>query len=202
MKKTLLPLLNPGHGNDTPGKRWSFNGVTFYEWEYNRKIMNLVAKRLDAEGIKYKLITTEDNDVSLSTRAIRINKIATEYGKSDCLLFSIHSNASMNHNARGFSIYTSRGQTASDKYADIGYEKAKIHFKDAKLLYDRSDGDFDFEAGFYMVQKTICPAILVEAFFYDNEKDFNFLLSEQGKQALVDWYVDTIKACIEYHKNN
>ena len=199
--KELLILLNPGHGNNTPGKRWTFNGITFYEWQYNRMIMNLVAKELDTLGIKYRIITIEDNDVSLSTRAIRVNKIATEYGKSDCLLFSIHSNASMNHNARGFSIYTSRGKTKSDAYAEIGYEQAKISFKDAKLLSDMSDGDHDFEAGFYMVTKTICPAVLVEAFFYDNQKDFEYLLSEKGKKDIVNWYVETIKKCVEYHKN-
>ena len=199
--KELLILLNPGHGNDTPGKRWTFNGITFYEWQYNRMVMNLVAKELDTLGIKYRIITTEDNDVSLSTRAIRVNRIAAEYGRSHCLLFSIHSNASANHNARGFSLYTSRGKTESDAYAEIGYEQAKISFKDAKLLHDMSDGDHDFEAGFYMVTKTICPAVLVEAFFYDNQKDFEYLLSEKGKKEIVNWYVETIKKCVEYHKN-
>jgi hypothetical protein len=29
--KQLQILLNPGHGEDTPGKRWSFNGKTFFE---------------------------------------------------------------------------------------------------------------------------------------------------------------------------
>ena len=30
--RNLHILLNGGHGEDTPGKRWAFEGKTFYEW--------------------------------------------------------------------------------------------------------------------------------------------------------------------------
>ena len=65
------------------------------------------------------------------------------------------------------------------------------------MLADLSDGDHDFEAGFYMVTKTICPAVLVESFFYDNKTDFDYLMSEAGKEAIANWYVESIKKFIE-----
>ena len=197
----LIILLNGGHGNNTAGKRWTFNGKTFYEWEFNRTIVKLVAKELDILGIPYHIITPEDYDVPLLIRSQRVNDLAKKYGKDNCLLFSVHANASEHHNASGVSVWTSRGMTESDKYAEIMWNTGKSMFVNARMLSDFSDGDHDFEAGFHMVTKTICPAVLVESFFYDNKKDFDYLMSDEGKKAIVKWYVETIKKCVEYHKN-
>ena len=67
------------------------------------------------------------------------------------------------------------------------------------MLADMSDGDHDYEAGFYMVKNTICPAVLIEAFFYDNREDFDYLLSEEGREAIANWYVASIQRCIALH---
>jgi N-acetylmuramoyl-L-alanine amidase len=195
----LWIFLNNGHGNDTAGKQWTFNGKTFYEWESNRETVKRVAKKLDALGIKYHIITPEDYDVSLEERARRVNALAMKYGKDKCLLLSVHSNASKNHDARGVSVWTSRGLTKSDKYAEVMWIVGKEMFPSARMLSDLSDGDHDFEAGFYMVTKTICPAVLVEAFFYDNRADFDYLMSEEGREAIANWYVASIVKCIELH---
>ena len=186
-------LLNNGHGKDTAGKRWTFGGKTFYEWESNRETVKRVAKKLDALGIPYDIITPEDTDVPLAERARRVNALCAKYGKGNCLLLSVHSNASESHNARGISVWTSRGKTKSDEYADIFWQEAKNWCPNAKMLSDFSDGDHDFEAGFYMVTKTVCPAVLIESFFYDNLTDFNYLLSEEGREAIANWYVASIR---------
>jgi len=193
-------LLNGGHGKNTPGKRWEFDGRTFYEWESNRETVNRVAKKLHSLGIPVHIITPESDDIPLSERARRVNELCAKYGKGNCLLLSVHSNASINHDARGVSLWTSRGKTKSDEYAEIFWRCAKQHFVDAKLLADLSDSDHDFEAGFHMVTKTACPAVLVEAFFYDNRKDFDYLLSEEGREAIADWYVESIQKCIELYE--
>lgn len=195
--KDLVILLNGGHGNNTQGKCWSFGGKTFYEWQSNRETVKRVAKKLDMLGIKYHIITPEDYDVSLAERARRVNALAMKYGKDKCLLLSVHSNASKNHDARGVSVWTSRGLTKSDKYAEVMWIVGKEMFPSAKMLSDFSDGDHDFEAGFYMVKNTICPAVLVESFFYDNKKDFDYLMSEAGKEAIANWYVESIKKFME-----
>ena len=197
----LRILLNNGHGKNTAGKQWSFEGKTFYEWESNRETVKRVAKKLDALGIPYDIITPEDIDIPLKTRSQRVNALCAKYGKANCLLLSVHSNASVDHDARGLSLWTSRGQTMSDKYAEIFWQEAKKHCTDAKMLADLSDGDHDYEAGFHMVTKTVCPAVLVEAFFYDNKQDFDYLMSEEGREAIANWYVESIKKCIELHAN-
>lgn len=198
--RNLHILLNGGHGEDTLGKRWSFEGKTFYEWVSNRETVNRVAKKLHSLGIPVHIITPESEDISLSERARRVNELCARYGKENCLLLSVHSNASVKHDARGISLWTSRGTTKSDEYAEVFWHCAKQRFANARLLADMSDGDHDYEAGFYMVTKTICPAVLVEAFFYDNREDFDYLLSEEGRETIAEWYVESIKKCIELHE--
>lgn len=55
-----------------------------------------------------------------------------------------------------------------------------------------SDGDPDWEEGFYILRKTKCPAVLTENLFQDNKDDVDFLLSDKGKEAIVKLHVDGI----------
>ena len=55
-----------------------------------------------------------------------------------------------------------------------------------------SDGDKDWESNFYVIHKTKCPAILTENFFYDNVDDVTYILSDEGKRAVVKTHVDAI----------
>nr|DAH97458.1 MAG TPA: MurNAc-LAA [Caudoviricetes sp.] len=43
-----------------------------------------------------------------------------------------------------------------------------------------------------MCRDTNCPAILTENLFQDNKEDVDFLLSEKGKQAIVDVHYNAI----------
>ena len=61
-----------------------------------------------------------------------------------------------------------------------------------RLRTDYTDGDLDIESDFYILRHTSCPAVLTENLFMDNQDDYNFLLSEEGRQAIVDLHVDGI----------
>ena len=58
-----------------------------------------------------------------------------------------------------------------------------------------SDGDMDWEEGFYILRKSWCPAVLTENFFMDFRSDLEYLQSRAGKQAVVDTHVEGI---VEY----
>ena len=62
-----------------------------------------------------------------------------------------------------------------------------------------SDGDPDCENQFYILRKTLCPAVLSENFFHDNREDLAFITSEEGKKAVVDLHVLGIRRYIENH---
>ena len=61
-----------------------------------------------------------------------------------------------------------------------------------RLRTDYTDGDPDLEANFYILRRTLPPAVLVENFFMDSRPDCAFLLSPEGQQAIVNTHVDGI----------
>lgn len=196
--ESMVILLDNGHAKNTPGKRSP--DETFFEYEFTRDIVKRIAKKLDVLGIKYHILVPEDTvDVGLSTRALRANQYCAKYGAKNCLFISIHANAAGNGSqwmkARGWSIYTTKGKTASDTYATIFYEEASkiIPTLGSKLRADMSDGDPDWEENFTVIYKTRCPAVLTESLFYDNKEDLAILKSEKGRDAIAQIHVNAIK---------
>ena len=62
----------------------------------------------------------------------------------------------------GWSIYTSVGNTAADRLADCIAKAAAVHLSSMKLRGEWSDGDIDYEEGFYLLRHTLCPCVLTE----------------------------------------
>ena len=190
-------LIDNGHGHDTPGKR-SPDGK-FREYAYNREIAKHIVADLIDRGHDAELIVPEDNDISLEERVRRVNKICLASDPSCVILVSVHVNAAGDGskwtNATGWSAYTCKGQTASDKLAECLYEAATKNFPDRRIRTDYSDTDPDWEENFYILRHSLCPAVLTENFFMDNKSDLEYLQSKAGKQAVVDTHIEGI---IEY----
>lgn len=199
-------LLDNGHAKNTPGKRSPRleDGKQFFEYEFARDIVKRISSELDKLHISYKIVTPEvDYDVPLSTRANRVNRYCQKLGKNNCLLISIHSNAAGMGDkwmtARGWSIYTTKGKTKSDEYADVFYKEAEkiLPLYGMTLRKDITDGDYDYEQDFTLLYKSWCPAILTENLFQDNKKDCEFLMSEKGRQAITQIHINAIKSIIK-----
>lgn len=180
-------LIDPGHGIDTPGKR-SPDGL-FREYLWNRQVADLILEGLLSAGIDAALLVTETNDVSLRNRVNRVNTICNRLGASNVLLVSIHANAAGNGsawmNAKGWSCYTSPGQTESDKVAEFLYKAFEQEFAERRIRTDYRDGDKDWEENFYILTKAACPAVLLENFFYDNRDECKWLLQEDTKKRVA-----------------
>lgn len=180
-------LIDPGHGIDTPGKR-SPDGQ-FLEYLWNRQVADMLLERLVAMGIDASLVVTETNDVTLRNRVNRVNTICNKVGASNVLLVSIHANAAGNGsswmNAKGWSCYTSKGKTKSDQVAECLYDAFEAEFPDRKIRKDMSDGDRDWEENFYVIEKSRCPAVLLENFFYDNREECAWMLYEESKRRIA-----------------
>ena len=150
-------LIDNGHGVETPGKR-SPDG-RLREYAYTREIAARVVTSLQTAGLYASL----------------------QLGRRNVCLVSIHVNAAGRGdkwmNASGWCCYTSRGQTLSDDLATRLCEAAKVWLPRHRLRTDYSDGDPDFEAGFYILNHTMCPAVLTENLFQDSKADCDFLLS-------------------------
>ena len=125
-------------------------------------------------------------------------------GHPDVILISLHLNAAGDGtkwmNATGWSCYTCKGQTESDRLADCLYKAAEQILKNQVIHTDYArDGDADWEENFYILRKTPCVAVLSENYFMDNKSDLEYLQSQAGKQAIIDSHIEGI---IEYLEMN
>lgn len=189
-------MLDNGHGKETAGKRspvWK-DGAQLFEYEFNRDIVRRIAKQLSAEGIEYRIIVPEENDISLSERARRANEIYDQ-ANGKAFLLSVHANAG---GGTGWECYTSVGLTKADELATILCEEATREFQPDgwRMRFDYSDGDPDKENQFTILVKTKAPAVLTENFFMDTEKDCRFIMSETGRERIAKMHVAAIKRII------
>ena len=187
-------LLENGHGIDTPGKR-SPDGH-FREYAYNRYLAFRIREQLLALGLDVQLLVPEREDISLQERCRRVNKICQQLGADQVLLISIHVNAAGNgkewKDARGWCCFTTAGETTADALATCLYEAAQTQLPGHRIRKDTTDGDPDLEKDFYILRHTLCPAVLTENLFMDNQEDVAFLESRKGALALVKLHVDGI----------
>lgn len=190
----MLVLLDNGHGIDTLGKR-SPDG-RLKEYEYTREIVKRIHCELGNKGINSIILVPEEKDISLTERCNRANKYYDNNDKS-AILISVHCNAAGNGDkwltGRGWEAWTSVGKTKSDELAELLYSAAETWLPPGtKLRTDKSDGDRDKEKNFTILYKTKCPAVLTENLFQDNKEDVEFMLSEEGKRAIVNLHVEGI----------
>lgn len=193
----MIILIDNGHGYNTPGK-CSPDGK-FKEWKKNRELARDIVMELKDDGYDARLIVTEENDISLSERVQRVNYICRKEGTSNVILVSIHSNAAGAdgkwHSARGFSAHVSLN--ASDKSKRL-----------AKFLWQRAieyglkgnrcvSQEMFIAQNLYILRHTVCPAVLTENLFYDNQEDLDMLQSQQGHDKIVLAHLRAIRDYIK-----
>lgn len=207
---SVLVILDPGHGGlikgvyQTPGKRSPKfdDGSVLYEGVNNRDNVNRFIAALKAEGIEVIDIVKSNKDVSLQKRVEAANELAKT---RNCLYVSIHSDAAGDgvswHPASGVSVYTSVGQTQSDKFAEIMIDELSVNFgSKIKWRVDKTDGDADKEENFYVLKNTTCPAVLIECGFHTNKAEATAMLTESWKIEYTKAVVSAIKKWIELNK--
>jgi N-acetylmuramoyl-L-alanine amidase len=203
-KSNYLWIFDNGHGGiidgvyQTAGKRsplWP-DGEILYEGEFNRSIVARLIELCTDAGIEYVNLVDTQEDVSLSKRTDKANDIyrkrLDQNGK--CIYVSIHANGFSAESANGWSVYTSEGETKSDKVATVLATKAEAEFKGERMRKDTSDGDPDQESNFWVLRKTIMPAILSENFFMTNSDNcHDYLLSEDGRDRIAKIHFEMIQ---------
>ena len=187
-------LIDNGHGRETAGKR-SPDG-RLLEWAYNREIARRVVTALQSQNLYASLLVPEDEDISLAERCRRVNHVCSELGRLNVCLVSIHVNAAGRgdrwYEAEGWCCYTTPGQTQGDILANHLCQAALQNLPGHRMRFDYTDGDADQEAAFYILKHTACAACLTENGFMDCRRSCDFLLSDEGKDAITQLHVDGI----------
>jgi len=190
-KSNYLFLLDPGHGGiidgiyQTEGKRspvWD-DGSILYEGVFTRDVVRRIVEMAPQFGVHCINLVPEQTDVSLKERVSRANESRSFHRGMDCIYVSIHANAGGGH---GIEVFTSPGLTRSDAIATVFLKRLNLAFPTVRLRTDMSDGDPDKEANFYVLRKTLMPAVLTENFFMDNEKECKeYLMSKSGRDKIA-----------------
>ena len=186
--KTII--LDAGHGGmidgkyQTKGKRspvWE-DGSVLYEGECNRQIKSRVMELMTFNKMPYFDVNPEQVDISLSERVKRANKVANG------LYISIHSNAG---GGTGCEVFVSNN--CSDKSRAM-----------AQVFEDLYKPIFDYEkwrgiksSNFYVIKNTRMPAVLIESFFMDTERECKkYLMTKAGRYMIAMWIFESIKKMV------
>lgn len=184
-------IIDNGHGRDTAGKR-SPDG-RLLEYAYAREIAVRLERELKARGYDAQRIVPEENDISLKERCNRANRIYAAAGKK-AILVSIHCNAAGAdgkwHDTRGWSAYVSRN--ASKKSKELACRLIDAAETQGLKVRRYSQNEPYWTQNLAICRDTNCPAVLTENLFQDNREDVDYLLSEKGKQTIVELHMNGI----------
>lgn len=203
MTDTLL-ILDPAHGKDVPGKE-SPDG-THQEWKWSRQRIHSIFYDLEnaAKGFDVAVPYLRfDNEPGLRQRVDYYNYLADQYKIS--IMISLHNDAFGNTwtTPRGFTIFTSRGDTDADLYATAIGTELKRMLPDERwrfdygLSRDEVKRDLDREANFTVLagyregqewRPTRYDGILIENLFMTNRDDLKNLKDDKWNQDLEAAY--------------
>ena len=202
----------------TQGKRAYHEGLElhrgghYYEGHENRIIAERFIQKLASVGITAIRVYHPYFDTPLSHRANNVKYWINRgyYG----YLHSFHSNAietsdfAKLKNTIGFQVYTTKGETLSDKIATWHHANTRLRLPNWKYLQQRYvDNDVDYEANFQILRQTDTQkfkkfgAILEEFGFHSSPKDCEFIVQESTRAARVDAAVATAVQVL-YHLDN
>jgi len=189
----FLWMLDNGHGKKTKGKKSPElpNGKRFFEWKYNRIIVNRIAKELDKLGIAYHIVVPEtDCGNMLRERTRRANSFESDKPK---IFVSVHFNAGSSYKGTGWSkgngieTWFKYGHKISMEFAAI-FQKhllAKTGLRDRGIKTKQ-------KKQFYVLRATGMPAILTENGFFNNQVEVKKLMKLEMIEAIVKAHVSAI----------
>lgn len=201
-KPRYLWCLDNGHGKLQAGKRsplFDDRKTRFFEYEFNRDVVERMIKALDKAGVKYYDIVPDYNEVGsfLEERVERANKKKSELPK---IYVSVHANAGpagseewVSSSVKGIETWYAQNSKKGQKIASI-FQKhlvAKTGMKNRNLKSTA-------EKPLYVLEKTIMPAVLTENGFYNNKTEVAELMKSEVRQKIADAHVAAI---LEIEKN-
>ena len=207
----ILVILGTAHRLREPGKQ-SVDG-RLGEAVYSRELCREIAVKLRSYGIQveidYEPLDLEKSMQSQSVKQERsrelamrvnfVNELCRQRGARRVVYVSIHVNASgcdgQWHKANGWQVCVgSKSSERSKMLAGCLFDAAKanglkMRQPTAKLKY--------WPQQLYVLDNTLCPAVLTENLFMDNLDDCDLLLSDEGRHVIERLHVEGIIKYIE-----
>ena len=197
------------------------DGSQLLEGRWTRDIAREVVDRLLVLGYDARLLVPEDEDVSLPHRVRRAREWVDDHRQrggiaAQRILVSIHANAFgyygdnvnldtysmedliLQHQPSGWEAFIYGSNANSRELGTEFYRQAlnllPEHFP-VRSRYGNARRGCPLRpkpAQFYLLANAPCVAILTENLFMDNPDDCRYLLSDEGKKAIVRLHFQTI----------
>lgn len=203
MRKIITVILDPAHGSDVKGKSSPDGRHREYQW--SRMISKMLEEALVEKGYTVAYTTKSDIEIGLTKR--KQNADNQVIGKGNIkLLLSNHNNAAGSdgkwHTARGCEIWTSKGKTLSDLFADELFRGLHTEFPEGSVVKyrygDPSTGNKDKDENFTVLMGGSYYACLIEWLFQDNQDDVAMLQDPKCNEKYVKAIVQGVEYINEY----
>ena len=167
-----LICIDPGHAKNTPGKRAGTN-PTFFEYESNRKVALILAKKLKAVGFRTMFSCNIDSPTDLSLSQRGRNAVNA---KADAFV-SVHSNAHNDPKVTGTETFIQTESQSSLPLAQAVQSAMVASFRKPNRGVKR--------ANFGVLRATYknMLAILTEADFFTNQEARKWMLTAAFNEA-------------------
>lgn len=170
--KKLTVVIDAGHGGKDHGA--SFNGFT--EKDIVRSVAEKVKAMNDNKEVTVYLTRNSDDFVELQQRVETINKLNPD------IVLSLHVNdVKNNETAAGAEFFVSN-ESASYNTANKYAQELESTFIKSGLTKSRGVKT----APFFVLKKTVAPAISVQLGFLSNAADRQNLTTEDGQQRMAN----------------
>ena len=160
-------VIDAGHGGRDPGA--AHHG--FREKDIVLDVALMVAETLRVSGVDARMTRSTDTFIELNDRAA----LAQEVGAK--LFVSLHCDSAPNRRARGFTIYAPQSRMRQTSSFAAVMEKS--------MLTTNMTSRGIRSAGFRVLLRTRCPALLVEMGYLSNRYDARVLGSESSRRAIA-----------------
>ena len=207
----MIVILGTPHRLREPGKL-SPDG-RLMECIYGRELIAEMKPELEACGARV-LVDYEPLDLprqmqspsavqerqrELAMRVNMVNEVCRQQGAARVLYVSVHVDASNSdgqwHDPNGWSVRVSPKASARSKLlAECLFDAAQAHGLHARKPAPKQKY---WPQNLYVLNNTLCPAVLTENLFQDNRRDVEFLLSDEGRHAIERLHVEGIIKYIE-----
>lgn len=162
-------VIDAGHGG-------SDFGATM-EKQTEKEIVAQVARKIQIlnlhSKIKIVLLRNGDSKMDMDERIKEINKI------NPSLLISLHVNASKNDTKNGIEAYVYEKSNFYEQSLAIAKDLVKA-VSNENLVEGKVQN-----AGFFILRKAECPAVLLEIGYLSNKDNRDYLSSDAGKSAIA-----------------
>jgi N-acetylmuramoyl-L-alanine amidase len=213
-KKINVIIIDPGHGGKDPGAV-GYNDIK--EKDIVLKCALLLSEKLKQEFPGVKVVMTRDKDefIELDERSKLANKMYEKFGNA--LFISIHVNASRSQKTYGFETWylvnnysrdiVKKGTVSDDKSVEnvvnsLLNEEIYKESKDlAKKIQDRLENQVGSvsknrsikEEVYFVIKKSIMPAVLVEIGFNTNKYEAIRLTKYSYLNKITDGILEGIR---------